>query len=375
MGRLIVLLAWMMLIAPSAVAQIPCPGAVISGCSSPYYNAITSASLGINLGAFTTPVTYPPAISTSKVGVVLGSTGTPDNTATPAGYFEKIGTGNPALAGNDAFTAVAVMVGPAAQTGSPPTFSHMTALYGLAESRQTDVAGVIPYLEGLRSEAIINGTSPVAAYGLVSAAGTNSAFPYTYLIGAEMTVSNNYDSPSLTFNPYHFAAALSLVCGYPGASPHDCDAAIIGSPFASLAAHFFRGVYFPSGSLDAAGILIQADGPLGLGLNLQFASGMSAWAVVPNNTPLWQLNAAGNAIFDILKTTSANVLTVGPDTGLVAVQIASASVPTTIEGSMVADGTVYLTGLPTTCSGKPGTSVAAIGWVSGSSPGVITLCQ
>ena len=43
-------------------------------------------------------------------------------------------------------------------------------------------------------------------------------------------------------------------------------------------------------------------------------------------------------------------------------------------GLNVSGGAVTLTSLPTTCSGKPSGTVAAIGWVSGTTAGTLTLC-
>ena len=365
MGRLIVLLAWAVLISPSAVAQIPCPGAIILGCASPYYNEITVASLGINLGAFTAPVGYPPAISASPLGVVLGSVGTPDTTATPAGYFEKIGTGLSSLGVNAALTGAAIMTG--SDWGD-----HVTGILGQAESRgaQPSGSGTEPYLEALRGNAISNGTIAVNAAGAILSAGTNGASPYEHLSGSELIVQNNYDSPTFTFNPLHSVIGAVLDCGYAGTSPHNCDAAVYLNIYSvwSGGGQFWRGFFADTNTINAGGVLIEGRGHMLYGLNLQFATSMNAWAVIPNNAPLWQINSTGSAL-NILNLSGANTLTVGQDTGLANVAIASAAVPTNILGNATVAGTLIVTS-------RTGTAAAFACFASdGSIVSKATACQ
>jgi len=278
----------------------------------------TFTGASVNLGNWLAPVApvalpYSPLLTT-----VLGSSGSPDYTANPALSVEKIGTGNATLGVNPAFSAFAIMTGSDWQ-------DHMTGVLGQAESRgaQPSGSGYEPYIEGGRFQAIANSAMAPNASGVQAEAGTNGTSPYQHLIGIETITQNNYDNPTNTFDPAHYASGITVDCGYAGTSPKNCDVGVYMNIYSSWSGggQFQRGFLADTNTITSTGTLIEGRGHMAYGLNLQFANGMSAWAVVPNNTPLWQMNAATNAPLNILKLDGSNNLNIAQDAGVAAVHV------------------------------------------------------
>jgi hypothetical protein len=368
-------------------------------------------ALTIDIGNFVLPNNYPPPMSGSEIGVVLGSLGSPDDTATPAAYFEKITTGNATLGVNAAFTSAGINL-------SGVSGTHVTGSFSQAECRGAYVGSALePYCEGGRSLGLVaadgtggwgyvpeagtapisiavfsgsisgttltagaptcSGTPPVcgviAANETVRVTGTQNgtgilagtrivsqisgvtggagtylinqtqtvspavsmttvlAYQPTHLIAVEATVNSYANDATPTFSALNYKSAITLSNGYGGSPATDTDVGIYGNVFS--AARFVRGILFDTDTIAPLGTFLEARGHMLYGLNMQFVNGMAAWAVVPNNAPLWQLSV-GNVPLYTMNVDATNNLLLGQDTGLNAVNISTTSVPTHILGSL-----------------------------------------
>jgi hypothetical protein len=201
-----------------------------------------ASTLSNNATAFAPTVNFPGSDASADIITVLGSSGTPDNTDNPVAIFQKW-AGTPSTALNPAVYASIYKTSNAAG-------QHVEAIFGEAQDNAGwNGIGANNFVEGARFQGTLNsGTALGSAYGMVAAAGGNTGASYTYMIGIESNVVNQYTNAPIAFNPNSFSAAFLATNGF-GAGSYETDAAYMVNQ--NSAQPFIRGFYVPQATGQA----------------------------------------------------------------------------------------------------------------------------
>ena len=237
----------------------------------------------------------------------LGTNSSPDNTADSVIYVSKVSTYTGTGFNSAIFGGV--------NKNTTSANSRVTAVRGSAFDT---VGGVSTFVEGGRFGGTLNGGTLGSAYGAVLSAVSAAGISYSYLIGAEGDVRNNYtDAPIYTsFDRDKFAA--SFVASNLGT--YKSDVGFVTNPYNSTS--FRTGFLVSSNSVDDTAFanasnvttLLGSTGTIATGLDVSSATVSLAAMRVPNSSVIISArNAANSADLSVMSVTSGDILLLGAD--------------------------------------------------------------